>query len=116
MVHNEISENKIQIVHCRSRDHWIVASSVGLCNEVGVYDSVYHNLDHETECILASIFPGFPWKMLPCQKQSGGTDCGLFAIANATAIAFSKYHKFNQHIMRHHLLTCFKNNCIVPFP
>ena len=110
------AENKIQIIHCRRRDHWIVVSSVGLCNEVGVYDSLYNNLDHETEFLLAEMFPGFALKMLPCHKQSGGTDCGLFAIANSTAIAFSKLdHEFNQHNIRDHLISCFKNNSIVPF-
>lgn len=41
------------------------------------------------------------------QKQHGGTDCGLFAIAAITVIAFGKEPsqlKFNQDNMRDHAL------------
>lgn len=110
-----IAEDKIQIIHCR-KNHWIVASSVGLFNEVAIYDSLYNDLDHETKHLVTEMFPGFKAKMVACQKQSGSTDCGLFAIANATAIAFSTTaHQFHQHNMRVHLLNCFKNNYIIPF-
>ena len=44
------------------------------------------------------------------QKQKGATDCGVFAIAFATAIAFginpSKL-KLKQEAMRAHLVYCF---------
>ena len=50
------------------------------------------------------------------QKQLGTDDCGAFAIAAATAIAFginpSSVH-FQQEKMRSHLLACFENQ---PFP
>ena len=91
MVHKGVQKTRYKLFIVEGGTHWIVASSVGLCNEVGVYDSLYNNLDHETECLLAEMFPGFALKMLPCQKQSGGTDCGLFTIANATAIAFQNW-------------------------
>ena len=108
------AKNKLQIIHCRL-NHWIVASSVGLSNEVAIYDSLYSKVDHKTECLIRERFPSFKVKMAACQKQYGGTDCGLFAIANATAIAFSAPIQFTQHNMRAHLLSCFKNNSIVPF-
>ena len=59
----------IQIIHCKRRDHWIVVSSVGLCNEVGVYDSSYSNLRSETEHLLAEMFPSFVVNMVPCQNS-----------------------------------------------
>jgi len=39
---------------------------------------------YSTGCLKPTI------TMSRCQKQKGGNDCGLFAIANATAIAFGK--------------------------
>ena len=51
------------------------------------------------------------------QKQKGVTDCGLFAIANATAIAHGKNPtQFKQDFMRAHLLDCFDQKHMSLFP
>ena len=43
-------------------------------------------------------------------KQGGASDCGLFAIATATALAFGSYStQFQQGSMRQHLVKCFKD-------
>ena len=50
--------------------------------------------------------------MTDYQKQEGGTDCGLFAIAAATAIAHGvdpTQLKFKQASMRTHLLKYFES-------
>ena len=78
----------LQIVHCRN-DHWILASTVGSQNELLVYDSLYDSVDKECKEVLHSLFPKIMIKMSKCQKQVGYADCGLFAIANATAVAYS---------------------------
>ena len=47
-----------------------------------------------------------------CQKQIGAHDCGLFAIANATALANGvdpATLKFQQAKMRKHLTLCLEN-------
>ena len=55
-------------------------------------------------------------------KQKGDIDCGLFAIAIATALAHFGLDgavastSFNQCGMRDHLLMCFENMCLTPFP
>ena len=49
--------------------------------------------------------------------QYGSADCGLFAIAFATAIALGispEYIHFQQGEMRQHLLTCLSNG-MFPF-
>ena len=55
----------------------------------------------------------------PFQKQRGGTDCGLFAIAAATSICYgrdpSTLH-FDHHAMRRHLYNCLVKGHIDPFP
>ena len=56
----------------------------------------------------------------PVQQQRGATDCGLFGIAFASELAkgenFPKDITFNQSRMRSHLLQCFENDEIMPFP
>ena len=87
------TSNKIQIIHCYSRHHWIVASTVGcVLNQVKIYDSSFSHCDTETETIVCNFFQ---WNKLMIivsrsQKQKGVTDCGLLAIVNATAIAHGK--------------------------
>ena len=57
--------------------------------------------------------------MKPFQKQVGGMDCGVFAIAAVTALAFNidpSAVRFKQEDMRPHLVTCFKNQKFTLFP
>ena len=55
----------------------------------------------------------------PFQKQRGGTDCGLFAIAATTSICYgldpSTLH-FDQHAMRRHMYNCLVKGHKDPFP
>ena len=53
------------------------------------------------------------------QEQSGTSDCGLFAIATATAICNGQdlcMLEFDQFLMWKHLLQCFQNGAVLPFP
>ena len=87
--------DNIQIIHCKRRHHWVVATTMN-CDiyQVKVFDSLYTFCDKETEATINNLFQWdskrvsvtFSW----CQKQIGGVDCGLFAIAFATALAYSK--------------------------
>ena len=59
------------------------------------------------------------YHQVTCQKQVGGTDCGLFAIANAMEVLTGNdvgHVVFDQTMMRKHLATCFENGKIHPFP
>ena len=53
---------------------------------MNVYDSLYTSLDETTKVVVSSMFHTHCINMQPLQKQVGGTDCGLFAIAVITAI------------------------------
>ena len=116
--------NKVQIIHCKSRHHWVVASTVH-CNtgEVKVCDSLFTYSDKEMEKVICNLFQWNSTKMVikftRCQKQVGGTDCGLFAIAFATAIAFNKLPnklKLVQQDLRSHLVSCFNKGMMSLFP
>ena len=55
----------------------------------------------------------------PMQLQRGGSDCGLFAIASATAICNGQSPEniqFDQSQMRPHLLKCLEDKLLMPFP
>lgn len=89
-------------------------------NKVNVYDSVYSSLDQETEPVVLNLFRGslLPVQMAETQKQDGGCDCGLFAIAVATALAFHQNAKtltFEPTLMRPHLIQCFEKREPTPF-
>ena len=88
-----------------------------------IYDSISQYCDEETKYIIQNLFQCGPdvlaVKLAHSQKQRGGTDCGLFAIAFATAIAFglnpSKL-KLRQEAMRAHLVHRFDKKCLSTLP
>ena len=50
-------QDQLQVIHCCTRDHWIVASTVHCKDgEVNIYDSVYSTVDEETDKVLANLF------------------------------------------------------------
>ena len=121
-----VIKNNIQIVHCLERHHWITVTTIH-CNpgEARVFDSVFSFCDKQTTKLIYNLFQHtsnsdrLVITMGRCQKQSGGNDCGLFSIASATALAFGlnpSKMKFRQDMMRAHLVDCFKNQFMTPFP
>ena len=93
---------------------------------VQVFDmnSSYHlKLSHSLKCIIADMpqasKDSIVLKYSKMQQQSGASDCGLFAIATATAICNGQVLcmlEFYQFLMQKHLLQCFQNGAVLPFP
>ena len=104
-------KNKIQTIHCKSRHRWIIAYTMQCAlGQVKVYDSVFTYCDKETEKVLSNLFQWNDQKLVitfsRCCKQKGLVDCGLYAIAYSTAIAFGDNPcklKFKQEALRSHL-------------
>jgi len=48
-------------------------------------------------------------------KQQGETDCGVFAVAVCTCLAFGGKMVVCQDRMRDHLLKCFEKKLLSPF-
>lgn len=121
--YNSVGNNQIQILHSRS-DHWTVASNVGAGrNVVHVYDSAFSTLDKNTEQVVLNLFrrgnTEIIVEMIKVQQQTGGRDCGLFAIAVGTALANGldpSQLEFVQDKMRDHLASCFKDRELKLFP
>jgi len=56
-VSKEPNHNKLQIIHCSERDHWIAATAIGCqVGVIKVYDSQYITLDKPSSIVLANLF------------------------------------------------------------
>ena len=111
-------ETNLKLLHSRN-NHWIVAPTVEDETTVAAYNSLYDTIDEATKNTVANLFQPFTVKVFISQKQSGGQDCGLFAIANATTIAYGanpSLMKLHQSVMRSHLSKCFRNKHMSLFP
>ena len=101
-------------------DDWVCASNIN-CPPgiVDVYDSIpsysigSQSLYLQLAAILQTQEPLFHIHFVDIQCQSGGSPCGLFAIANATALCGGldpHLQNFEQSKMREHLKKCFLRN------
>ena len=113
--------NELQIIHSQG-NHWIVASTLlSKRGYVNVYDSLYDSVDEDTQKTIKFLFKDelIKVEVIKVQKQSGGDDCGLFAIANAVQLAKKgdlSQAKCCQYQMRSHLINCFEKGKMTNFP
>ena len=111
---------ELQIIHSRN-NHWIVCSTItSLPWQIDVYDTLFNTLDHSTTTVVENLFgEELEINMVPVQKQVGGLDCGPFAIAIVTSLAFDvppQNRRFDQQLMRYHIMDCFQKKCMTTFP
>ena len=113
----------VQVLH-DGEGHWVTVSSIGLKHpaEVLVYDSKYSSASESLKTQIASLlhteYPVIKLHYRDVQKQEGSSDCGLYALAFATALIFGRKPEecsFNQSLMRAHLLQCFEERKISCF-
>ena len=90
----------LQIVHCRDRNHWILATNMIENKILHVYDSVYSALDDQTIDILRNLFRFKEVRIVSWQKQSGGSDCLLL-----------QQHKF--YSIKRRTFTFAKQRCVL---
>ena len=115
--------NYIQILNVH-RNHWITVSNINCFDgEINIYDSMAPGLDYNAKRSIAWMMyhPGpyitLQWPQI--HKQDGGDDCGLFAIANATALCYGfdpTQFSWQQGAMRAHLKTCINDGRMTMFP
>ena len=85
----------LQILHSGT-DHWLLAASGFEADHVVIYDSL--NFQNATRqhvlCCISSLVKTKEKQMRyivkSCQRQENGYDCGVFAIAFATSVAFGQ--------------------------
>ena len=121
-----LPDNSIQVIYCSARHHWIVVSNME-CKKgvVNVYDSLFTFLDDETVAIVKNYFGDksakrkVKYNMAKVHKQKGTKDCGVYAVAFLTSLAY--HHdpaevQYCQDQMRSHPCDCFTKGKLVPFP
>ncbi len=123
MTFNVEPEEFVQILHTGA-GHWLTISTIGVQHpQVQVFDPKYSTCPPECKAqiatLLATEHSSFQLNYINVQMQSGSNDCGLFAIAFATALVFAEKPGtffFDQAEMRKHLLKCLITREITQFP
>ena len=87
-----------------------------------VYDSAYTRWSDKAVSCVRKQFRCSPSNITiqkNVQKQQGGSECGLYAIANATSLAYGKdpvSMTYIESTMREHLLHCLFEMKLELFP
>lgn len=117
------SQGSLQVVRVNN-SHWIVVSTLNCCSaDVTVYDSLYSSVSMETQLIIARLLKtkkeSFTIQIAKVNKQAGYDDCGVFAAAYCTSLAFGYDPTsvvYDQDGLRHHMLRCLENKKMTLFP
>ncbi len=118
-------EDFVQVVNI-ARNHWVcVSNTLSPPGVVEVYDSMpsysikSSSLQKQVAVIIKAPTRSFELKHVDVQRQVGSSDCALFAMAFATTLCMGgdpHIASYVQGAMRPHLIRCFENRTILPFP
>ena len=114
-----------QAIQCHNiRHHWVTSSSI--TGKVVVYESMATTLNDSLKRQLVCLYKqlcnddgSHNITVVLQQKQRGSSDCDLFCIANAVAVANGvdpNTLSWHQGSMREHLCECFEQKKIEMFP
>ena len=123
LTYNIQPDEFIQVLN-NGRGHWLTISTIGVSHPtVCVYDSLYSSVNTIVAGQIASLIntteSEISLHFIDVPVQAGTCDCGLFAIAFATALATGMHpgeFQFNQQEMRRHLWQCLEKGKIKMFP
>ena len=115
----------VQVLHTGGL-HWVTMSTIGCKgnNTINLYDSLYHGISPQTEEQIASLLfvdnaEHIEVSIPPVVQQTNGTDCGVYAIAFATALCNNldpTSLKFNRRAIRDHLWQALQCGHLSMFP
>ena len=101
----------VQILHVRG-NHWLTVAGMS-SSLIYIYDSRYDHADDDTRMLIAAIVrsnqSSITLKIQPTQFQLGSYDCGLYAIAYATDLAYGNDPaslQYTQKELREHFWNC----------
>ena len=115
----------VQVLHDNTQKHWLIISNIGAEDPTSIliYDSLFHQCSPHVQQQIATITRTKSSEInvhfVDVQRQSGGGDCGLFAIAFATSICFGTHPEtkfYCQAKMRQHLMKCIEEGVMTEFP
>jgi len=113
----------VQVLHTGSM-LWISISTLGCkTGEVNVFDSLYSGINLHTRIQICDIIlceeDILKLNVRPVQQQTGGVDCGAFAIANITSeilgVDLSNVD-LNQENLRAHMRDCLRIRQVTASP
>ena len=115
----------IQILHTGGF-HWVCVYNIG-CKDgatVKLYNSLYGCVTPHTKKQIAillhcTVSNTIEIRVQSVQSQPNGVDCGIFALAFATALCYGKDPCevfFNRRAMRQHVWFCIESNTLSMFP
>ena len=112
----------VQVLH--GAGHWLCVTTVGCkAGEVKVLDSLYSTVPTKVKRQIAVLTrtpsPQLKLIFVSVAQQRGGSDCGLYAIANAAAVCAGldvTRLKYDQNKMRNHLMKCLEVGVMTLFP
>ena len=114
-------ESFIQILNAGG-NHWITVEHTQSFS-VNVFDSKFCTIPMDVKMQIAALLcctsSRITTRFHKTQSQIGSSDCGVFAIAFATDLAFglkSASHHYEQDKLRPHFLECLKSEQMTPFP
>ena len=111
----------VQFLHVHD-NHWITLSNIeDDKNTVSIYDSLLQSPDHTVKQLVAAYLhttePTFTLNVRNVQHQSNTSDCGVFAIANATTLLDGERPTEKTYDQpRRHFQQCVTACELVPFP
>ena len=87
---------------------------------VQIYDSLFETIDVQAIDVVSCLFGSatIP-EIITIPKQACIKDCGVYALANITALCFKMdpaVTHFNQDLLRLHLVKCMECGACMPFP
>ena len=108
-------------IHHMGTDHWITSVQDTEDDRVILFDSSQGFSPRLSRSLEMQLFAIYGRVVHPrVQQQHSGVECCIFAIAYATEFVFNQYTgnelEFDRSVMRDHLLMCFQNQDLIPFP
>lgn len=118
-----IQANSLQILLV-NRNHWVTVSTLTAdSKDITLYDSKYSVIHYDTQRLLSQLVctqrKSFTARIATVNKQAGDNDCGLFAAAYCTTLAYGQNPSafvYDQARMRNHLYDCLSAKKMTPFP
>ena len=111
----------LQIIHIKERSHWAALQLVK--SEIYLYDSLFSSASTETLELLAQLVKTrerfLSVNIMNVCKQTGTSDCALFAIAAVTCLLFDGDPTtvvFDQKELRLHFIKILETKVIALFP
>ena len=118
----KILPGSVQVLHVNA-NCWITVSTLDSSVDVTIYDSLHFILSEDAKAQLAKLLKLqkkiITVKFSSTNKQAGTDDGGVFTAAYSTSLVYGhdpSCYVYDQKAMRKHLIKCFEERTIQPFP